>query len=258
MIHRKIGELMDLLKVVAGRGPTEGAVSHRSNAEEIRETYKLRGSSGNLYSNDNRWYREVLRAREDALLSLLESAGLRDLNGLRILDLGCGKGGWLKDLIRWGADPALLFGVDLIQERLAEARCELPDELCLALATGEALPHPDASFDMVIQATVFSSVLDQGRREAIAREILRVLRPGGVLLWNDIRWNNPRNRRVQKVGRSEIEHLFPGCSLHLERVTVAPPLGRAVASLSVKFYRILERIPPVCSHYLGLIRRPEA
>ena len=76
---------------------------------------------------------------------------------------------------------------------------------------------------------MLSSILDDGVRHAIASEMLRVLRPGGAVLWYDIRVDNPDNPDVRRVARDEIEALFPGCRVALTRATLAPPLTRLLA-----------------------------
>ena len=49
------------------------------------------------------------------------------------------------------------------------------------------------------QATVFSSTLDRRMRQNIAREMLRVLKPEGIVLWYDYHVNNSRNPDVRGV-----------------------------------------------------------
>jgi hypothetical protein len=55
--------------------------------------------------------------------------------------------------------------------------------------------------------------------------MLRVLRPGGRILWYDFFRNNPTNPNVRGVGAAEIRALFPGRRIELRRVTLAPPLA---------------------------------
>ena len=90
-------------------------------------------------------------------------------------------------------------------------------------------------------------------RRQIAREMLRVLKPSGCIVWYDFFRDNPRNRDVRGVGRNEILHLFPGCKILLHRLTLAPPLGRPAARFSPALYGVLSRVKPLCSHYLGII-----
>jgi len=46
----------------------------------------------------------------------------------------------------------------------------------------EALPLVGKSLDIVLQFTVFTSILEQGMKQNVAREMLRVLRPAGLII----------------------------------------------------------------------------
>lgn len=173
--------------------------------------------------------------------------------GLDICEVGCGTGQWLVDLVQWGADPARIAGIDLDAGRLEEARRRLP---AADLRVGDAaeLPWPEASFDLVLQSTVFTSILDEGLKRRVASEMRRVLRPGGRILWYDFFRNNPSNPQVRGVGAAQIRSLFPGCRIELRRVTLAPPVARAAVPVSWMLALALEKIPLLRTHYLGVIR----
>ncbi|MCK6625611.1 MAG: class I SAM-dependent methyltransferase [Anaerolineae bacterium] len=96
----------------------------------------------------------------------------------RILDIGCGTGGNLVFLARWGQGS----GIDLSPLALSLARCRrLPR---LAQASGLALPYADHSFDLV---TLFDVLYHRwiSDDEQALKEAYRVLRPGGWLLLTD-------------------------------------------------------------------------
>jgi ubiquinone/menaquinone biosynthesis C-methylase UbiE len=79
------------------------------------------------------------------------------------------------------------------------------------------LPWPSGHFDIVLQSTVFSSILEAAMRAAVAAEMTRVLAPGGANLWNDFFVDSPRNRAVRGIRRREIAALFPGFDVELRR-----------------------------------------
>jgi len=174
------------------------------------------------------------------------------LNGLRIADIGCGFGGWLLEFIQWGADPARLAGVDLIPDRIGQARRRIP-QADLRLGSAEKLPWANESFDLVSQFTAFTSILDPSLKQAIAEEMLRVLRPGGAILWFDFRIDNPSNSNVRGISAREIHALFTGCDIELRPTVLAPPLSRMVARRSWSFAELLYSIPFLRTHYAGLI-----
>lgn len=95
----------------------------------------------------------------------------------RLLDIGCGTGGWSAALALAGYD---VVGIDVNEDGIRAARARArryPDaKQEFHIARGESLPFPDASFDVVVSTQVFEHVPDQ---EGFARECFRVLRPGG-------------------------------------------------------------------------------
>jgi len=188
-------------------------------------------------------------------LRVLTRASLFPLNETRILDVGCGDGTWLLEFIQWGADPSTLCGIDLLPERLSRAKLRIP-QADIRPGCASELPWPDESFDLVTQFTVFTSILDPTLKETLASEMLRVLRPGGSILWFDFRLNNPSNPHVRGVRAEEIRRLFAGCEVQLSSVLLAPPLARLIANWSWPLAECLHTVPLLRTHYAGLIRKP--
>jgi ubiquinone/menaquinone biosynthesis C-methylase UbiE len=224
--------------------------------DRIREAYDRRAARGaddryDVSSPDNRYLFE--RRRRD-LLPLLGRHGLLPLAGKRILDVGCGNGGVLAEMEEIGADPRLMCGVDLLPARLAAARANIP-AASFALADASRLPYTDASFDIALQFTLMSSVLEAAVRRAIAVEAMRVLQPGGVLIWYDFIWN-PGNPDTRGIRLAALRRLYPGCAIDARRSTLAPPLLRLVAPRSLTLCRALDAVPLFRSHYLAAIRKP--
>lgn len=193
--------------------------------------------------------------RERKTLSLLAQNGFGDLSDKRILEVGCEKGRFLLDLLRWGARPENLTGIDILSEHIAAAESICPRDVSLFSANAAALPLEDASFDLVVQGTTFSSILGVETRASAAREMLRVLRPNGAILWYDFFFNNPKNRDVRGLRKPEILNLFPDCVGIFRRISLAPPLARFVAPRSRMLFGALSSLQILNTHYLALIHR---
>src|SRR5437867_12293533 len=63
-----------------------------------------------------------------------------------------------------------------------------PPHLC---GNAAQLAFPEATFDLVCQSMVFTSILDHGMKQQIAAEMLRVVKIEGLILWYDFHVNNP-------------------------------------------------------------------
>jgi ubiquinone/menaquinone biosynthesis C-methylase UbiE len=226
-------------------------------AERIRGVYarRRRDIPSGRYALAEPFTLYSTHEREAAMVALFRKAGLSSLEGLRILDVGCGRGELLRRFMSFGAAPDLLSGVDLVDEYVEAAR-KLAPHLQISCGSADRLPFTDRCFDMVSQFTLLTSVLDPEMKQAIANEMARVMKPGGWLLWYDFSYNNPRNPDVHGIGKAEIRRLFPSFSMSARRVTLAPPLGRMVAPLSPLLYHVLVRLKFLCTHYICLLRKP--
>jgi len=194
----------------------------------------------------------MMQEQERKILALLRRYRRDDLANQKILEVGCGTGGNLRRLIKWGARPENVSGLDLLPENIDQARRLSPNGVSLHCGNAANIPFPDGSFDLLVQATVFSSILDPRMKQWIAREMLRVLKAGGAILWLDFFFNNPKNPDVRGVGRKEIRTLFPDCIAKVSRVNLAPPLVRLLAPRSWLFCDILAGLAFLDTHYLGL------
>ena len=222
--------------------------------KRIREAYARRPSSF-LYSRFNRAYLFMVQEREQYFLEFLAYYGFTQVKDKKILEIGCGNGDLLRDFIKWGARPENVFGVELIAERVADAIQLCPKDAKIQKGNAENLQFSDQMFDLVLQSTVFTSVLDVDSKQRMAAEMCRVLKRDGLILWYDYHMNNPRNPDVKGVKLREIRALFPKCDIQVRRITLAPPIARRVAPYSWLLCYLLSQIPWLCSHYIGLIRK---
>lgn len=103
--------------------------------------------------------------------------------GNDVLDVGCGTGLYLAACGR-AAPRARLFGVDPSPGMLAQARARLPGA-ALSRAQAEALPFGAARFDHAALRFVHHHLSPQAQEGALD-ELLRVLRPGGVLRFENL------------------------------------------------------------------------
>lgn len=113
-------------------------------------------------------------------------AQMGDLNGKRILDVGCGTGS-LSIMIKQMYPAADVTGLDGDPQILETARSKAKnDELEIQFEQGMSfdLPYPDASFEIVLTSFMLHH-LERNDKQKTAMEAFRVLRPGGQLFGVD-------------------------------------------------------------------------
>lgn len=221
--------------------------------DRIRERYARRAAvPAGRYSYFDAAHLWLMQEREQRILRGLALAGVHSLAQCRVLEVGCGSGGVLLDFLRWGARPKNLYGVDLLAERCADAAERIPGAH-ISAGNAERLDFPGQFFDIVIQATMFSSIHDASMRTRIAEEMSRVLKGTGLLVWYDLRFRNPRNPDVRPVGRAEIGRLFPGFRRRVYTCTPAPPLLRGAAFGGRRLFGLFSLVPALRTHYLAIM-----
>jgi ubiquinone/menaquinone biosynthesis C-methylase UbiE len=235
----------------------DSRILESAKAEEarIRAAYGRREKDDARYSWFNSAYQFMVQQRERRLLAVLCRCEFADLQNKTILEVGCGTGQWLRDFVKWGARPENITGIDLLEDRVSRARYLCPPAVGIQCASAAQLPFPNERFDIVLQSTVFTSILDTDLRQQTAMEMIRVVKLDGMILWYDYHVDNPWNKDVRGVKRQEIYQLFANCRIDLERITLLPSLARALAPYSYLMCYLLEKFPPLCTHYLGVIRK---
>jgi SAM-dependent methyltransferase len=240
------------------RGAAEGASMRvaragEAEAQAVGERYARRDARADA-ARYNLFDAAALHAQQErvrALRALWRRHGWSSLAGKQVLEIGCGSGGNLLDLIRLGAEPARLTGLELLPDRLRAAADRLP--AAVRLHGGDALHAPieAASQDAVLLFTVFSSVLDDAVQAALADAAWRWVRPGGGVLCYDFAVDNPRNADVRGVPMARVRALFPQARVRAVRVTTLPPLARTLGRLHPGLIAWAHAVPLLRTHRLA-------
>ena len=196
--------------------------------------------------------------RDRVMLRLLRKAGIQDLSNLNIFEIGCGFGDNLLNLIKMGALPERIYGSDIIKSRIDIAKSRLPESVNLYHEDSSESLNTDTFtcyFDLIIQFTVFSSVLSNGMQIKLANNLMQMLKKDGCILWYDFIYNNPRNTNVRGCSKSRIQELFPNTNMIFKKVTLAPPLCRALVRHVPILYSVLGFFPIFKTHLFTLIRK---
>ena len=229
-----------------------------SDLDRLRLEYadrEARFASDDRYSLTNPAYRFLKTQLHSSVQAVLRRKLQVSLADCRLLEVGCGNGNVLMDYQQMGACHENIAGVDLLPGRLRQAHGEHPS-FSFVCADAQDLPFHPGSFDLLLQYTVFSSILDAAIKSNLAGEMLRVLDAGGLILWYDF-WLNPSNRQTRGIRPAEIRQLFPGCSYEFHRITLAPPIARRLATFSWGLCSFLESLKIFNTHYLAAITQKE-
>lgn len=135
------------------------------------------------WSDDIRWVR-TLKNMVPARLAWFEKHVAWP--GARVLDLGCA-GGFMSEAI--AKSGAQVTGIDPAAEAIAAAQAHAEASglsIRYDVGVGEALPYADDAFDVVVCVDVLEHVTDLQR---VLDEVYRVLKPGGVFLFDTINRN---------------------------------------------------------------------
>jgi ubiquinone/menaquinone biosynthesis C-methylase UbiE len=143
------------------------------------------------------------------------SAAIRAaVSGRIVLDYGCGDGEYSRHLLAQGARH--VYGLDLSETAIELARAKGIANATFQVGDAHQLPWPDQSFDVVVGR----AILHHLDLPTATRELVRVLRPGGELLFVEplyhnplaalFRWLTPKARTVDEKPLTRAEVLRMG------------------------------------------------
>ena len=153
----------------------------------------------------------LYRTRDVRRRRALVSEALAVRAGEKILDVGCGPGFYVEELLDVVGPDGAVVGVDASPQMLAAAaaRCARRPNVDFHHGDATALPVGDASFDAALCVQVLEYVADP---TAALAQIHRALRPGGRVVvwdvdWATVSWHSEDPARMDRVLRTWDEHL---------------------------------------------------
>ena len=142
-LHKKTTR--NYLERVCEHDKIECATVAKQYGEDYWDGDRRYGYGG--YRYDGRW--EVVA--ED----MIQHYGLR--SGHKILDVGCGGGGSLTRFLQLGFTPQNLYGIDIMEARIDEAKEKFPN-MNFTCDDAAAMPYESDKFDLVVESTMFVPV----------------------------------------------------------------------------------------------------
>lgn len=182
------------------------------------------------FSNDEAMKRAVgtdFEATGQLQVDALRMFGLKD--GMRIIDLGCGSG-------RTGSAIARNFdveyhGIDVVPDLIEFAKTITPPHYHYTVVNKVDIPDEDESADLLCAFSLFTHLLHEDTYVYL-EEAVRVLRPGGVIVFSFLEFANPRHWALFEPTKNRVrQQVRPHLNVFIEREAIncwAQHLGLAV------------------------------
>jgi SAM-dependent methyltransferase len=190
-----------------------GAGAFDDQADAIRRFYRERFLPQNAWWPIQPHAYICQRQRQRRIRQCLLEMGVDSFEKLRALDVlevGCGGGSNLAWLVEMGSDPRKCVGIDLVPERIAQAKERVAGVRWLE---GDILgTDVGGPFDVVLLFAVLTSVTNAEMKKRIVDRCLSLLRPSGALLFYDLmtRRVDPGTPDYKKLTYEELEGYLGG------------------------------------------------
>ena len=172
------------------------------------------------------------------------------LQNKKICDIGCGYDNWLRFFAELKGSSQELVGVDVTSHRVLKAK-DINPGIAFIISDAASLPLSDASFDLVTQFDTFEHFVDDVTLKKAARELTRILRNHGHLIWFDLSPFPPSSAPTRGYSLEEVKALFPKFELidcepifkrfNLGRKSISP--AYVLPKFSYAFADLVEKIP---------------
>ena len=190
-----------------------------------------------------------------------------DWQGKAVLDLGCAGGFMAEALAKRGAQ---VTGIDPATDAVDAARahaCESGLRIRYDVGVGEALPYDTASFDAVVCVDVLEHVSDLRK---VLSEVARILRPGGVFLFDTIN-RNPLARLATITIAEDLLRLLPRgthdpamfikpaelrAAMQVARLVPGATTGLGPRGINRRLDLTFGPLPLTAILYMGIARKP--
>jgi SAM-dependent methyltransferase len=179
-----------------------------------------------------------------------------------VLDVGCGGGGNVHDLLRLNYRPDRITGIDILPDRIAQARRLYPQARFIQ-GDARRMEFANHTFDLVFESTMFATLPDDALSAEIASEMLRVCKPGGYLMLVDWRTPKPWDASYKALTRRRLAGLFavPDQTevVRVCRGALVPPLGRCLSQwLPGAYFTVAALFPFLVGQVAFVLRKRSA
>ncbi|MDI6688144.1 MAG: methyltransferase domain-containing protein [Desulfobacterales bacterium] len=216
--------------------------------ELYKEYYNRKGEERNDLLKNPEVLFQIL-GYDRAVVSAIASTKLNPKTA-KVLDVGCGDGASMLNLVRLGFLPSNLYGIDIIEERITQAKLKISN-INWILGNASCLKFDDNFFECVMESTMFLQMTDDELSDKIAKEMIRVTKKHGyilLILLIDWRYSHPFNKEYKGLSKKRITNLFDvGSKTSIFKIykgALVPPIGRFISRNIPCIYFTLQKLFP--------------
>ena len=231
-------------------------ITEQKTGEIYKEYYNRKGRDRNdLLKNLEVLFQTL--AFDRSIISSFASLGLEPKTA-KILDVGCGDGASMLNLLKLGFSPSNLYGIDVLENSIAQAKTKLPN-INWIYGDASQMKFEDNFFDCVMESTMFLQMTDDELADKVAKEMVRITKKGGYVLLIDWRYSHPFNKTYKGLSKKRIANLFGVGSetsvFKVYRGALVPPVGRFISKNIPSIYFILQLTFPFLAGQMVTILR---
>ena len=224
-----------------------------SEVIKIRQRYDSRKIDKRVqkhYKHFHSYY--FIRVERELRFNEILKRKFSEISRLKIIEIGAGNGHNLIFFHRLGIPWKNIWANELLEDRGEELIHNLHPGSHICIGNALDLDFRQ-QFDIVLQSTVFTSILDNDFKRQLAKKTFEMIKSGGIVLWYDFKYNNPHNKDVKGISKKEIKQLFPNAkNIEFYNVTLAPPIGRKLG----KLYNLINFLFPFLrTHLIAVVKK---
>jgi len=220
--------------------------------KNIIEIYNLRDNvEKNNFNNDLYFFNTNFERYKIIFKILYRKWGnYSSYKNKKLLEIGAGTGNNLLEFMKLGFEKENIFANEINPNRSSKLLEKIDID---NIFFGDALDIvTKKKFDVILVSTVFTSILNYDIKNKIAIKMFDLLNSNGIIIWYDFKFNNPNNKNVKGIKKSEIKKMFSRTKkIKFYNVTLAPPIGRRFPTL----YNLINLLPFLRTHLLAIIHK---
>ncbi len=212
--------------------PDKDGMEARAIAEQIRqEKARLAQWVKEVYTVADTYLLNKGVLPENVLFDTLMQYGYDVLEHVQVLDVACGDGQWLRNVMNHGGNPDRLIGTDIYEPVIEKARMLSDRRIQFLYASPDELPFEHRRFDIILVFGLFMHVLDEHLRNKIARALFHRLNDNGLVICVNLLCGSEAQLEpylaytTRGLGLEDVTNLFPDCQIDFNEIH---PYGMAV------------------------------